>query len=115
MNQYADQIAERWFRHPVTLVKPGVRDALGRPTGGATLEVHAAVDGLAQTVTDRNGQEVTASATLRWHVDGPLPDTGWKVTLPEWCGLKPDREVITARRVNSGTGMTPDFVEVTIR
>lgn len=115
MNQYANLINDVWFRHPVTLVKPGARDALGRTTGETVLEVHAAVDGQAQTVTDRNGQEVTAAATLRWHVDGPLPETGWKVTLPGSFGLKPDRTVITARRVDSGTGMTPDFVEVSIR
>ena len=115
MNRYADKIDTIWFRHPVTLVKPGVRDALGRTAGETKLEVHAAVDGQAQTVTDRNGQEVTAAATLRWHADGPLPDAGWKVTLPEAFGLKPSREVVTARRVDSGTGMTPDFVEVTIR
>lgn len=115
VNQYAEQISNVWFRHPVTLVKPGSRDALGRTTGETRSEIHAAVDGQAQTVTDRNGQEVTAAATLRWHVDGPLPDTGWKITLPGTFGLKPNREIITARRVDSGTDMTPDFVEVTVR
>lgn len=111
----ADMIAGHWFRHPVTLVKPGAKDAMGRVLGGATLEVRAAVDGQAQTVIDRNGQEVTAAATLRWHVTGPLPEPGWTVTLPESFGLKPARTVLTARRVDSGTGMTPDFVEVTVR
>ena len=49
MNRYADKIDTIWFRHPVTLVKPGVRDALGRTAGETKLEVHAAVDGQAQT------------------------------------------------------------------
>lgn len=115
MTTYADQIAGIWFRHPVIVVKPGQRDALGRTQPTARLEVNAAINAQAQTVTDRNGQEVTAAATLRWHVDGPLPEPGWKITLPDTFGLKPDRDVIVARRVDSGTGMTPDFVEVTVK
>lgn len=111
----ADLIAGVWFKHPVVVEQPSSRDALGRTASATRFDVSAAVDGSNQKVTDRNGDETVASATLRWHVDGPLPQPGWKVTLPPEFGLKPAREVITARRVNSGTGMTPDFVEVAVR
>ncbi|WP_255567453.1 hypothetical protein [Corynebacterium sp. TAE3-ERU16] len=69
----------------------------------------------ATVVTDQYGEEVTASATLCWPVDGPLPDPGALVTLPSAFGLKPRREVIRARRSVSGTGMTPDHVEVNVK
>lgn len=111
----ADLIADVWFKHPVVVEQPSSRDAMGRTLSAARFDVSAAIDGSNQKVTDRNGDETVAAATLRWHVGGPLPQPGWKITLPAAFGLKPAREVITARRVNSGTDLTPDFVEVTVR
>lgn len=108
-------IAQVWFKHRVKVEQPGVRNALGVTTGGQTHEVLASVDAQARTVMDQQGQEVTAAATVQWHVDGVLPQPGWLVTLPAAFGLKPGRRVVTARRVTTGTGLTPDYVEVTVQ
>lgn len=110
----ADTIAQIWFTHHVTLHEPGGRTAYG-PRPGKTHEVQAGIQAGAQKTITNDGEEVTASATLRWHIDGPLPKPGWAVDLPAEFGLKPGREVLTARRNTTGTGMTPDHVEVTIR
>lgn len=108
-------IARQWFRHPVVVTQPGTKNALGETKPGQKFQELAAVDAKAQKVTDQNGQEVTASAVVQWRADGPLPAVGWTVTLPAEFGLKPGRSVVTAQLVSSGTGMTPDYVEVTLK
>lgn len=110
----ADQLADIWFNHPVLVKEPGGYGSRG-PIPGSEHTVSASVNASAQVVTTSSGNEVTAAATLRWGVNGVLPKPGWTVTLDDSFGLKPDREVITARRVDSGTGLTPDYVEVTIK
>ena len=106
--------SQMWDRHEIVLQAPGKRTAMG-VTPGPTLTVRGSINATARQIIDQHGNEVTAGATLRWHPDGPRPDVGWKVTLPELFGVKPDREVITCRVVDSGTGLTPSHVEVTVR
>ena len=109
-----DHIAAIWFNHEVQVHEPGGMSSRG-PLPGATHTVRAYVDASASTVVTAAGEEVTAAATLTWHVDDVLPKPGWTVTLPEAFGLKPNREVVTAARNMTGTGLTPDHIEVTIR
>lgn len=115
MNPYTKQLASVWFQHDVVVAKPDGRNALGATTRGARFTVKAAVDAQARTVTDTNGKETVASATVRWSPEGPMPSPGWLVTLPAQFGLKPDRQVIVARHATTGTGLTPDFVEVVLQ
>lgn len=110
----ADMLASIWFNHEVTISGEEVRTAFG-VTRGPDTTVMADVDAAARKVTDQYGQDVLAAATITWHVDGPLPKPGALVTVPDMFGLEPEREVITARRDVSGTGMTPDHVEVTVK
>jgi len=112
---YSAIIAKYWFQHAVTVTRPGKSNALGQSSPAAVHKVKAAVDAAAQVVTDAQGQEVTASAVLQWSAGAVLPAPGWTVTLPEEFGLKPDRTVITAQRVTTGTGLTPDYIEVTVK
>ena len=109
-----DHIAAIWFNHEVQVHEPGGVGSRG-PFPGAEHTVRAYVDASASTVVTAAGEEVTAAATLTWHVDDVLPKPGWTVTLPETFGLKPNREVVTAARNITGTGLTPDHIEVTIR
>ena len=111
----ADLIARQWFTHTLTVHEPGKRNALGEVMRGTAHTVAASVDATARTVTDPNGREVVASAVCRWHVDDVLPQPGWTVDLPAHFGLKPGRTIITAKRAATGTGMTPDFVEVSLQ
>lgn len=111
----AELLAKQWFVWPVTITAPGTRNALGQTTSPKSHEVKASVNASATQVLDTNGREVVASAVVHWATDGPLPQPGWLVTLPPEFGLKGGREVITARRVTSGTGLTPDHTEVVLR
>lgn len=103
-----------WFIHSVELAGEERRTA-GGVTYGPPIRVMGSVNAQARVVTDQHGEEVTVAATVTWAADGPLPAIGSKVTLPPMFGMKPDRTVITARRAVSGTSMTPDHVEVTLR
>lgn len=109
----ADALA-MWWQHDVLLRGEEVRTARG-VTYGPPVVVKASVNATSRVVTDHLGQEVTVAATVTWAHDGPLPDIGATITLPPVFGMKPDRQVVTARRATSGTGMTPDHVEVTLR
>lgn len=111
----ADTLAAFWFKWPITVTRPGTRNALGQTTKPETWTVDGSVNASTTQVLDQQGQEVVAAATVHWAVDGPLPQPGWKLTLPEVFGLKGDRTVVTARRVTSGTGLTPDHTEVIVR
>lgn len=106
--------ARMWDRHEIVLEAQEVRSGFG-VTRHPPVTVMGSVSATARQVTDQNGNEVTVSATVRWHPSGPLPKVGALVTLPERFGLKPKREVVTARLVDSGTGLTPAHVEVTLR
>ena len=110
----ADELARVWFRHPVVIRPRAVMTATG-PRAGDPVEVLASISAQARTVTNQHGEETVAAATLHWHVDGPLPKPGETVDLPEVFGLAPGREIITARRADSGTGATPAHVEVTVQ
>ena len=111
---YADARSALWDRHQIVLESSEKRTGFGvsrRPP----LTVMGSVNATARQVTDQNGNEVTVSATCRWHPSGPLPKVGDLVTLPAQFGLKPKREVVTARLADSGTGLTPSHVEVTLK
>lgn len=105
---------DMWFIHSVELAGEERRTA-GGVTYGPPVKVMASVNAQSRVVTDQLGQEVTVAATVTWAADGPLPAIGSKITLPPMFGMKPDRAVVTARRAVSGTGLTPDHVEVTLR
>lgn len=106
--------SQMWDRHDIVLEGEEKRTAYG-VTHGPPVTVRGSINATARTVTDPNGNETIVSATCRWHPSGPLPKIGAKVTLPEQFGIAPKREVVTARLVDSGTGLTPAHVEVTLR
>nr|DAI86648.1 MAG TPA: hypothetical protein [Caudoviricetes sp.] len=103
-----------WDKHDIVLEGEEKRTAYG-VTHGPQVVVRGSINATARTVTAPNGNEVVVSATCRWHPSGPLPKVGAKVTLPAQFGVEPRREVVTARLVDSGTGLTPAHVEVTLR
>lgn len=106
--------SQMWDRHDIVLEGEEKRTAYG-VTHGPQVTVRGSINATARTVTAPNGNEVLVSATCRWHPSGPLPKIGAKITLPEKFGVAPKREVVTARLVDSGTGMTPAHVEVTLK
>ena len=114
MNQTASVLEDLWFRHKVVYRPRGRHTATG-PKPGDPVRLQASINGQAVTVTNQRGEEVVAAATLHWPKDGPVPTPGDTVDLPPGFGLKPGREVVTARLADSGTGLTPAHVEVTIR
>lgn len=114
MNRAAAALERMWFRHMVEVQEPEGRTAFGTVMG-RSVTVNSGVEATARVVVNNEGREVTAAATLRWAPDGPLPAPGWKITLPPEFGLKPERQVITARLNATNTGLTPDHVEVTIQ
>lgn len=106
--------SKMWDRHDIILEgteERGTFSVVRTPP----VTVRGSVNVTNRQVVDQNGKEVTVTATLRWHPDGPRPKIGALVTLPDYFGVKPHREVITTRVVDSGTGMTPAHVEVTVR
>lgn len=111
---YADAHAALWYVHPVTVRGTEIMTAYG-PKTSPPKHVKASIRAEARTVTTTHGEEVVAAATVKWHIDGPLPEPGDLIDVPEEFGLAPGREVVTARRALSGTGLTPDHVEVTIK
>lgn len=110
----ADLIAEYWYVTEIQLDGKTRRTSTGIIREEPTT-INASVNAGARMVTNQHGEEVLASATVKWHIDGPLPSLTDTITLPDDYGLAPSREVITARRVRSGTGLTPDHVEVTLK
>lgn len=110
----ADLLANMWYRHEIWLAGEDKRTGLGIIKGEPTL-VMADVDASSRVVTDQTGEEVTVAATVTWHPDGPKPKIGQTLTLPDEFGMKPNREIITVKVAHSGTGWTPDHVEVTVK
>ena len=110
----ADLLAEVWYQHKVLLAGEDKRTAAGIIPGEPT-EIMADVDVSSRVVADQYGQEVTVAATVTWHPSGPLPQIGQKITLPDEFGMKPNREIITVKHAHSGTNLTPDHIEVTLR
>lgn len=113
-NPYADAHAALWYVHPVEIQGTERMTAYG-PKQSPPVPVNASIRAEARTVTNARGQEVIAAATVKWHIDGPLPEPGDLIDLPAQFGLAPGREVVTARRALSGTDLTPDHVEVTVK
>lgn len=114
-NEISDAHAERWYVHPVMISGEEKRTAFG-VTYGEPEEVLASVGVSSRIVKNEHGVDEVVTATIKWRVDGPLPrPEASKVTLPPEFGVKGERAVITAQRVYSGTGLTPDHVEVTLR
>ena len=111
----SDTLARLWFRHEVKLQGEEMRTARG-VTYGPEQTVMASVNMQTRVVQSGvgHGEEVTVAGTLNWGVEGPLPAIGSTVTIPEEFGAKPQRKVVTARRAYTGTGLTPDHVEVTV-
>ena len=114
MSRAADALARVWFRPPVIIPGQVIRTGMGVTVGPSEEEL-ASVSATSRTVTAPNGEEVTVGATVHWRVDGPLPKPGALITLPPQFGLSEKREVVTARRVDSGNSLTPGHVEVTLR
>ena len=110
----ADMLAAIWYNHRVLLAGEDRRTAFGIIPGEPT-EVMADVDVSSRVVTDQYGQEVTVAATVTWHPDGPRPEIGQKITLPDEFGMKPDRQIVTVKHAHSGNGLTPDHIEVTLQ
>lgn len=117
INRYADQLAEIWFTHWVEVHPLPTRTIRGVQPGRPTM-VKASIRMEQHTVTvgsTAQGEEVLANGTLHWRADGVVPKVGQTVLLPPEFGEQREREVIAARVVYSGTGLTPDHVEVKIR
>ena len=68
---------------------------------------------MTRSVTSGSGMRCNSKAK-KSEPCGPLPEPGDVLTLPDDFGAKPQRKVVSARRAYSGTGLTPDHVEVTI-
>lgn len=103
-----------WFTHEVTLSGEEIRTARG-VTRGEPSTIRASINAASTKVMATNGEEVVASATICWAARDGVPAVGQKLTLPDEFGLKGERDVVTARLAHSGTGLTPDHVEVTIK
>lgn len=112
-NKYADIRSRLWDRHDIILEGKATRTAFGT-THAPPIVVRGSVQVAARTVKNEHGEDEVVAATLRWHPDGPLPNIGDLVTLPEYFGVKPSRRVVTVGRAITGTGLTPDHVEVTV-
>lgn len=106
--------SKMWDRHDIILEGEEKRTAYG-VTHGPQVIVRGSINATARQITAPNGSEVVVAATCHWHPSGPLPKIGAKITLPAQFGIAPKREVVTARLVDSGTGLTPAHVEVTLR
>lgn len=113
-NRYADMLAARWYNHTVLLAGEEKRTGIGI-IKGEPVEVKADVDATTRVVATESGEETTIAATVTWHRDGPVPKTGQTLTLPDQFGFRPDRQIVTVRVQDSGTGLTPDHIEVTVR
>lgn len=103
-----------WFTHEVELSGVEVRTARGVTRGDPTT-IKASVNAASTKVTATSGEEVVAAATVCWSMREGVPEVGRKLTLPPAFGLKGERDIITARLAYSGTGLTPDHVEVTVK
>lgn len=109
----SDTLRNLWFRHDVQLQGEEIRTMRGTTfKPGET--VKASINMESHRALNQHGEEVLAAGTINWDVDGPLPEPGDVLTLPDDFGAKPQRKVVSARRAYSGTGLTPDHVEVTI-
>lgn len=114
MNKYAHLRSKIWDTHEIIIKGEEKRTAVGVTYAPPTI-VKGSISVRERTVTGAHGEDVLVAATLRWASDGPVPKIGAKITLPGYFGMKPDREVITSGLVLSGTGLTPDHVEVTVK
>lgn len=115
-NPTSDQLADLWFTHDVVLHSQVKRTARGVERGPDT-PLKASINMESRTIPSGlpGGEETVINGTVNWEVDGPLPEPGATLTLPSWVGSKTTREVVSAKRAYSGTGLTPDHVEVMIR
>ncbi|APT92892.1 hypothetical protein CPHO_08335 [Corynebacterium phocae] len=113
-NRFAKLRSRIWDTHSVLVEGETKRSAFGTTHGNAT-EVKASVTVSERVVKDLHGNDVLVAATIRWAPSGPIPHVGDKITLPEYFPVKGRREVITSGLVVSGTGLTPDHVEVTVK
>nr|DAQ58401.1 MAG TPA: hypothetical protein [Caudoviricetes sp.] len=114
MNQYSKQLDRLWYKHFVEVSGEVQRTAFGVKRGQVTM-MKASINTETRTVSNEHGDEVTVAATVKWRADGILPKPGQTVTLPEEFGVPGAREIVTAKRAYSGTGLTPDHVEVTLK
>lgn len=115
-NTMSEKLAKLWFTHEV-IVQGEEKRTMRGVVRGEPQTVLASINLKARRVARQGapaGEEVTVAGTLNWAVDGPLPSPGSTVTLPPEFGSKPERTVVTAQRAYTGTGLTPDHVEVTI-
>lgn len=103
-----------WCNHPVKLTKPGVRTAFGS-TGGETFTIDADVTVQARTVLNNRAEEVTIAATVAWPANGPRPELGDRLQLPEEFGYDGPREIVTVTLNTAGNGLTPEHWEVTVK
>lgn len=115
-NPTSDQLADLWFTHDVIL-HGQVRHTARGVLRGKDMHLKASINMESRTIPSgiQGGEEVTINGVVNWEVDGPLPEPGATLTLPSWVGSKTTREVVSAKRAYSGTGLTPDHVEVMIR
>lgn len=114
MQDATDLLSQIWDNHEITLEGVQKRTTFGVTTTPART-VMGSVKAGARVVMNQAGEDVIVMATVRWRGDGPLPSPGDRITLPPQFGLKPGREVVTAQRIDSGTGLTPTRVEVTLK
>lgn len=112
-NKMSDTLRDLWFRHEVQLQGEAIRTMRGTTfKPGET--VKASINMENRRTLNQHGEEIVAAGTINWDIDGPLPKPGDVLTLPDDFGAKAQREVVSARRAYTGTGLTPDHVEVTI-
>ncbi|APT87383.1 hypothetical protein CFLV_09435 [Corynebacterium flavescens] len=116
VSSMSEKLATLWFTHEVELQGEEIRTARGVTYGPPTV-VKASINMQSRTVAGGSDiqNEVVVAGTLNWSADGPIPAVGSVVTLPAKFGAKRQREVVTARLADTGTGLTPDHVEVTIQ
>ena len=110
---HTDAIRDRFWVHPITVTEPGHRTAMGTKPG-VEHTVNGSIKLTNQVVTDQHGQNVTVTGVAHWAANGPLPTEDWTITLPPEFGVRPNLQVVTARRALNG-GIAPEYTEVTFK
>lgn len=111
VNPASGFIQSFWFRHPVVFQGGVQRTAFG-VTRAENKTVKASVNATERTVLNRDGEEVTGLVTIHYPPCDYVPKPGDVFSVPDGFGLGHKLTVVTARMVDSGTGVTPVFVEV---